>query len=81
VYLNAVEQGGETVFPEAGWTVSPVPGNATYFEYCNRSGQLDTGTLHGSLPVQRGEKWVATKWMRERRFVPAGSAGSDGMMR
>ena len=23
---------------------------------------------HGGAPVLRGEKWVATKWMRERRF-------------
>ena len=25
-------------------------------------------SLHGGAPVLRGEKWVATKWMRERRF-------------
>ncbi|HET8871443.1 MAG TPA: 2-oxoglutarate-dependent dioxygenase, partial [Aquabacterium sp.] len=28
----------------------------------------DTLTLHGGAPVVRGEKWVATKWLRERRF-------------
>jgi prolyl 4-hydroxylase len=27
-----------------------------------------TRTLHGGAPVIEGEKWVATKWLRERRF-------------
>ena len=71
-YLNTVEGGGETVFPQVGWAVSPQPGHAVQFEYCNRLGQLDAASLHASAPVTRGEKWVATKWMRERRFVPAG---------
>ena len=26
----------------------------------------DTSSLHGGLPVVRGEKWIATKWLRER---------------
>jgi prolyl 4-hydroxylase len=72
-YLNEVEDGGETVFPAAGWTVSPHPGSAVYFEYTNRLGQLDSRTVHGGNAVVRGEKWVLTKWMRERRFVAAGS--------
>ena len=29
----------------------------------------DTRSLHGGAPVQAGEKWVATKWLREREFV------------
>ena len=70
-YLNDVEDGGETAFPNAGWTVSPRQGNAVYFEYCNSRGQVDPRTLHEGRPVLRGEKWIATKWMRERRFVPA----------
>jgi len=27
-----------------------------------------TRTLHGGAPVLAGEKWVATKWLREREF-------------
>jgi prolyl 4-hydroxylase len=42
-----------------------------YFEYCNSRGQVDHASLHASAPVERGEKWVATKWMRQRRFVSA----------
>lgn len=70
-YLNDVEQGGETVFPEAAWSVTPQQGHALYFEYCNSRGQVDPRSLHAAAPVQRGEKWVASKWMRQRRFVPA----------
>ena len=73
-YLNDVPEGGETLFPEAGWAVSPQRGNAVYFEYCNRHGELDHASLHGSNAVRQGEKWVATKWMRARPFVSAGAA-------
>ncbi|MDR3427127.1 2OG-Fe(II) oxygenase [Silvimonas sp.] len=68
VYLNDVEEGGSTVFPELGLTVGPKKGAAVYFEYTNSSGQVDPMTLHGGLPVLKGEKWIVTKWMRQRRF-------------
>lgn len=80
-YLNDVDSGGETAFPAAGWEVSPQRGSAVYFEYCNSLGQVDHLSLHGGNPVLAGEKWVATKWMRQRRFVSAGEVGSEGMMR
>lgn len=72
VYLNDVDAGGEITFPEIGFAVSPRKGNAVYFEYCDGAGQLDGRTLHVGCPMQAGEKWVVTKWMRQRRFVPAG---------
>jgi len=72
VYLNDVAEGGETIFPAAGLTVVPRQGNALYFEYANSRQQVDQWTLHAGAPVTAGEKWVVTKWMRARRFVPAG---------
>ena len=72
-YLNDVPAGGQTVFPALGWAVSPLRGNAVYFEYGDESGRVDARSLHASAPVTQGEKWVVTKWMRHRRFVPAGS--------
>ena len=81
-YLNDVEEGGETVFPSAGGRSRRERGNAVYFEYCNRLGQVDPLSLHAGQPVVRGEKWVATKWMRQRTFVSASAAAaSEGMMR
>jgi prolyl 4-hydroxylase len=72
MYLNEVEEGGTTVFPEIGLEVVPKKGSAVYFEYTNSQNQLDKLTLHAGAPVTRGEKWIVTKWMRERRY------GTDG---
>ena len=72
MYLNDVPAGGATDFPALGLQVAPRRGNAVYFEYANQRGQLDHATLHAGTPVEQGEKWVLTKWMRARRFVAAG---------
>jgi prolyl 4-hydroxylase len=69
IYLNDVEAGGETVFPDAGLRITPQRGNGLYFESSNSRGQLDRQSFHAGNPVLAGEKWVVTKWMRQRRFV------------
>jgi prolyl 4-hydroxylase len=67
LYLNDVEAGGETSFPSAGnLRVAPKKGSAVYFAYYSRYGQLDDKTLHAGEPVIAGEKWIATKWLRQR---------------
>lgn len=66
IYLQVPEQGGATVFPDAGLEVAPVKGHAVFFAY--ERAQPLSGTLHGGAPVLEGEKWVATKWLRERDF-------------
>lgn len=71
IYLNDVAAGGATDFPELGLSVTPRRGNAVYFEYANRAGELDHATLHAGAPVESGEKWVLTKWMRARPFIAA----------
>lgn len=65
MYLNDVEAGGETVFPEINLRVNPKKGAALYFSYTNSLGQLDKKSLHGGAPVIKGEKWIATKWIRK----------------
>lgn len=66
MYLVAPERGGATTFPDVGLEAAPVVGNAVFFSYDRP--HPSTGTLHGGAPVLAGEKWVATKWMRERVF-------------
>jgi prolyl 4-hydroxylase len=74
MYLNDVDGGGETTFPQLGWSVVPRRGQALYFEYGNRFGLCDPSSLHSSTPLRTGEKWVATKWIRTRKFVPRDQA-------
>ena len=66
IYLNTPVRGGATVFPDVELSVTPVKGNAVFFSY-DRPHPM-TRSLHGGAPVIEGEKWVATKWLRERRF-------------
>jgi prolyl 4-hydroxylase len=68
IYLNDVPDGGETIFPEAGMSVAAQQGGAVYFRYMNGQRQLDPLTLHGGAPVLAGDKWIMTKWMRERAY-------------
>jgi prolyl 4-hydroxylase len=44
-------------------------GGAVYFRYLNGLRQLDPLTLHGGAPVLGGDKWIMTKWMREREYA------------
>lgn len=74
MYLNEVAEGGGTFFSEAGLTVMPRKGSAVYFEYCNELNQLDGRSLHAGMPVLAGEKWAATKWVRQKKFIAAGEA-------
>ncbi|WP_186670861.1 2OG-Fe(II) oxygenase [Sporosarcina sp. BP05] len=68
MYLNDVEQGGETFFPKLNLSVTPQKGMAVYFEYFYNDEDLNQLTLHGGAPVIVGEKWVATQWMRKQKF-------------
>ncbi|MBT2688794.1 2OG-Fe(II) oxygenase [Bacillus sp. ISL-47] len=61
IYLNDVADGGETIFPKVGLSIVPKKGAAIYFHYANENGQLDRLSVHRSVPVESGEKWVATK--------------------
>jgi len=67
MYLNTPLQGGSTIFPDVSLEVAPIKGNAVFFSY-DRPHTI-TRTLHGGAPVIAGEKWVATKWLREGEFV------------
>lgn len=63
MYLNDPECGGGTSFPDAHLEIGATRGSALFFSYDRPHSA--TRTLHGGMPVVRGEKWVATKWLRE----------------
>ena len=67
MYLNTPQHGGATTFPDVGLSVMPQQGNAVFFSYPQPL--PSTQTLHGGAPVTAGEKWIATKWLRQRVFA------------
>ncbi len=67
MYLNEPEAGGATVFPDVALAVVPKCGNAVFFSYSQP--HPVSRTLHGGAPVISGDKWIATKWLREREFI------------
>ena len=67
MYLQEPTKGGATTFPDVGLEVAPVRGSGVFFSY-DRPDPA-TRSLHGGAPVLEGEKWVATKWLREREFI------------
>lgn len=68
VYLNAVEAGGATEFPVPGLRVEPFPGRAVVFDNLHADGSPDPDSLHAGTPVEVGEKWLATLWIRQGRY-------------
>jgi prolyl 4-hydroxylase len=66
MYLGEPAKGGGTVFPDVNLEVAPKRGNGVFFSYDRP--HPSTKSLHGGAPVLAGEKWIATKWLRERRF-------------
>ncbi|WP_312565831.1 2OG-Fe(II) oxygenase [Diaphorobacter sp.] len=66
IYLNNPRKGGGTTFPDVPLEVAPRQGNAVFFSY--ERPHPSTRTLHGGASVIEGEKWIATKWLREREF-------------
>lgn len=66
IYLNTPEKGGGTTFPDVHLEVAPQRGNAVFFSYARPD--PSTQTLHGGAPVIAGDKWIATKWLREHEF-------------
>ena len=48
----------------------PRRGDALMFYSMHPNGTFDKHALHGGCPVVKGEKWVATKWLRDKCFSP-----------
>ncbi|KAK9044257.1 hypothetical protein V6N11_072571 [Hibiscus sabdariffa] len=49
-----------------GLKIKPRRGDGLLFYSLLLNGTIDPTSLHGSCPVIKGEKWVATKWMRDQ---------------
>ena len=67
MYLAEPKAGGATVFPDLGLQVTPKRGQGVFFSYPEPF--PSSLSLHGGEPVAAGEKWIATKWLRQHEFV------------
>ncbi|MBM6576136.1 2OG-Fe(II) oxygenase [Microvirga sp. SRT01] len=69
IYLNDVEDGGATWFPQAGIKVAPRRGLLLTWNNMNADGLPNEATIHEGMPVVAGVKYIITKWFRENRWV------------
>jgi prolyl 4-hydroxylase len=51
---------------DRGYLYQPRAGDAVLFWSVKPDGAFDVHSLHGGCPVERGTKWVATKWIRDK---------------
>lgn len=68
LYLNPVEEGGETVFANVGLSIPPQQGALIIWNNAAPDGALNHYTLHAGAPVVRGVKYIITKWYRTRNW-------------
>lgn len=74
VWLNEDYEGGETLFMKTGLRLRGGIGDAILFRNVDAEGRRDEATAHAGLPVTRGEKLLASRWIRARAFSQAAEA-------
>jgi len=74
VWLNDGYDGGETLFVATGRKLKGGAGDALLFRNAGEDGRRDEASGHAGLPVAKGEKLVASRWIRQRRFDPLADA-------
>lgn len=77
VYLNADYDGGETHFRKSGLRFRGTPGDALLFANATDDGRPDPATEHEGLPVTRGVKYLASRWIRARPPEPGTAFGPE----
>ena len=70
VYLNQDYRGGETAFVRTGTEVRGNAGDVLVFRNALEDGSADPLAEHAGLPVTSGSKYLATRWVREGRWIP-----------
>ena len=66
IYLNNVDGGGATEFVDLGQKIYPQKGRAVIWNNLHPDGSPNPLTRHRGMPVTAGEKYIITKWFREK---------------
>ncbi len=71
IYLNTVDEGGETEFPNLDKKVKAIKGNATLWYNLNDSKtEREPCSLHaGASPKGKTKKWGINVWIRLNKFI------------
>jgi prolyl 4-hydroxylase len=69
VYLNEGYSGGETFFTRTGLKFAGKTGDGLLFRNAGPGGHPDPNAQHAGLPVLRGEKFIASRWIREQPLM------------
>jgi prolyl 4-hydroxylase len=64
LYLNDVEEGGETYFKHLKLKIKPKVGTAVFWNNLYKNGIPNPKTMHEACPPVSGDKYVITKWFR-----------------
>lgn len=74
VYLNDDYVGGQTYFVNLGLKIKPEKGKGILFRSLDDSGKIIDVSLHCGEKVERGNKWICTKWIHNMPFSPPSAA-------
>lgn len=66
VYLNSTPKGGETHFTKIDKVFTPKRGTAVIWNNLLANGTPNLFTMHHGCPVHEGEKYIITKWFRDK---------------
>lgn len=69
IYLNDVEEGGETYFKHLNLKIKPQKGTMIAWNNVYKNGIPNLKTLHEALPPVSGNKYVITKWFRSYSLI------------
>ena len=68
LYLNDDYEGGELEFVHPGLRHKGKKGDGIFFASM-KDGKPDKESLHGALPVTKGEKFILSQWIHDRPFT------------
>jgi prolyl 4-hydroxylase len=70
IYLNDDYEGGETAFVRTGLKFKGKTGDVVLFRNEGADSGPNPNSEHAGLPITKGVKYLATRWIREARWIP-----------